>query len=272
MRTIHYIRLAPCELPFRLTPIPLVSSIGGNYSIVPITRESNNNTRARSTWLSKRGIVSCWQPYWGLIVLAVRRADAGDLTTYTDLVSFQSATTSLIDVNFNGVTLGPSGYNNYFIPPGYTDAATGTNFTYLNANGDAINITSGSYYGPNFFPDNTLNESTSIPATSSEFITLPTSSTALGLYFSTFDQGKYVFTLSNGDTYTDSSTPAFGNLAFLGFTDTAAFTSLTISDPNMLLLDLKFGTAVPEPSSLTLLGIASVALAGYQWRRRCAAI
>ena len=183
----------------------------------------------------------------GLIVVGVRPADAGDLTVYNSLASFQAATYGVTDVNFNGVTLAPSGFNNYPIPPGYTDAATGTNFTYLNASGDDINITSGSYYGPNFFPDNTLNESVNIPPTSSEIITLPTSSTAIGLYFSTFDQGTYVFTLGNGDTYTDSSTPAFGNLAFIGFTDTAAFTTLSISNPNMFLLDLNFGIAVPEP-------------------------
>lgn len=33
-----------------------------------------------------------------------------------------------------------------------------------------------------------------------------------------------------------------------------------------------FGTAVPEPGSVTLLGIAVVGLAGYGWRRRKAAI
>jgi hypothetical protein len=86
--------------------------------------------------------------------------------------------------------------------------------------GDDINITSANYYGPHFFPDNTINESTSISPTSSELITLPSSSTAVGLLISTFDQKTYTYTLSNGEAYTDPSPPSFGNFAFLGFTDT----------------------------------------------------
>ena len=205
----------------------------------------------------------------GIIAVAVRPADAGGLTVYNSLASFEAATTGLTDVNFNGVTLNPSGFNDYIIPTGYTDAATGTNFTFLNATGDNINITSANFYGPNFFPDNTINESTSIPPTSSELITLPSSSTAVGLLISTFDKATYTYTLSNGDAYTDPSPPSFGNLAFLGFTDTASFTTLTISGgTGVFILDLKFGAAVPEPTSLALAGISAVAGLGVLARRR----
>lgn len=205
-----------------------------------------------------------------IIVAAADRVEAGNLTVYNDSPSFQAATTGLSDVTFNGIV--PAGeYTDYFIPSGYTDAATGTNFTFLNADGSDINVTSATYYSVNFigpvFPVDFLNSSSAVPTGASELITLPASSTAVGFYYSTYDTTPITFTLSNGDTYTAASPPGFGNVAFLGFTDTTSFTSLTINDPTnsgILLMNFEFGTAVPEPSSLVLAGTAGLGL----WTRR----
>ena len=80
----------------------------------------------------------------GILLAAAGQANAGNLTVYNDLASFQAATIRLTDVNSNGI-VAPGSFTCYVIPSGYNDAATGTNFTYLNASGDFINITSGSY-------------------------------------------------------------------------------------------------------------------------------
>ena len=207
----------------------------------------------------------------GIIGLA-RPAEAG-LTTYTSQPSFLTATSGLTNLNFNGQVASPTSYNNYIIPTGYTDASTGTNFTYTNSAGDDINITGRSYYGTNFFSDDTLNQSQGVSNNASEVITLTKSVRAFSMLFSAEPGTPPVtFTLSNGDSYTDSSFPAFGTVAFLGFTDTTPFTSITISSPQLFLLGVAYGNAVPEPSSLTLAAIPLAVLAARAgWRRRALA-
>jgi hypothetical protein len=210
---------------------------------------------------------------FGVIFATTRPADAG-LVVYTDVASFQAATTGLSDINFNGI-VAPGQFTDYAIPPGYTDPATGTNFTFLNANGTDINVTSATYYSVNFgypvFPSDVLNSASTVPTGASESITLPTSSTAFGIEFTTYDTSPITIALSNGDTYVDSNSPGFGNFAFLGFTDTTPFSSLTITDPTdsgVLLADVKFGSSIPEPSSLALLGLSSLFLFDRRRRRQ----
>jgi hypothetical protein len=197
----------------------------------------------------------------------VRRTDAGNLDVYDSLSAFQSALTTSTSFNFNSVALNDSGFASFAVPPGYTDPTTGTNITYLNADAGHINVTSADYYGPSFFPSNTLNRSADVPDTATELITLKGSYQAIGIYFSTGHQGVFTFTLSNGDSYVDSNTPAFGSVAFIGFTDSTSFTSMTISDPRNFILDVYIGS-LPEPSTLTLSCTALFALVGHGWRRR----
>jgi hypothetical protein len=211
----------------------------------------------------------------GCLGAATQAAHAG-LTVYTDLTSYQAATTGLSDVNFNGI-VAPGGFTDYVIPPGYTDAGTGTNFTFPGATGDDINITSATYYsshgGGPVLPDDVLNSSSSIPAGASESMTLPATETAVSLFFSTYEGDPITITLSNGDSYVDTASPAFGNFAFLGFTDASGFSGLTVSDPvgpGVLLADFTFGTAIPEPSTMAVLGFASLLLAGIRRRRGAA--
>jgi hypothetical protein len=210
---------------------------------------------------------------FGVVLATTRPADAG-LVVYTDLASFEAATSGLSDVNFNGI-VAPGQFAGYAIPPGYTDPTTGTNFSFLNANGADINVTSATYYSTAFggpvLPADVLNSSSVVPIGASESITLPANSTAFGIYFSTYDTSPITVTLSNGDTYIDNSPPGFGNFVFLGFTDTTLFSSLTITDPTdsgVLLADVKFGSSIPEPSSLALLGLSSLLLAGRRRRRQ----
>jgi hypothetical protein len=200
---------------------------------------------------------------------ATQAADAG-LKVYNDQPSYLASTTGLSDVNFNGI-VASGGFTDYIIPTGYTDPGTGTNFTFPSVPGGDINVTSATYYSVNFgapvFPDDVLNSSSTIPAGAVESITLPGAETAVSLYFSTYDGAPITITLSNGASYTDTASPTFGNFAFLGFTDTSAFSSLTVSDPSssgVLLADFTFGTAIPEPPTWVLLGFAALLLAGLR--------
>lgn len=227
--------------------------------------------KRRISTLLKANLLSLSVVAAGVAFATARPADAAPVV-YTGTAAFQAATSHLSDVNFNGI-VGAGSFTDYIIPNGYTDPATGTNFTFLNANGTDINVTSATYYssqgGGPVLPADVLNSSSVVPAGASESITLPASSTAFSMYFSTYDALPITVTLSNGDTYTDNSPPAFGSFAFLGFTDTTAFSSLTITDPTgpgVLLADFKFGVAVPEPASLALLGISSLLLVGCRRR------
>jgi hypothetical protein len=208
------------------------------------------------------------------VVFAVHPAHAG-LVSYTDPGSFAAATTGLSDVGFGGIAPA-GGFVDFSIPPGYTDAGTNTVFTFPTAPGSDINVTSATYYSTTFpgspvFPADVLDAAANVPAGTPESVTLPASETAFGFTFTTFDGAPITVTLSNGDSFVDSATPAFGTFAFLGFTDTTPFSSLTITDAasnGVLLSDVKFGSsAIPEPASVVLLGVSSLLLAGRRRRR-----
>ena len=209
---------------------------------------------------------------WVIVVGMVGRAEAG-LTVYTTATSFDAATTHLTSINFNGIA-SPTSFVNFPNPPGYTDAATGTNFSFPAEGGTDVNITGRDFYSPTpTFPDDFLVGAGNVPQGASELITLPTGATAFSLMFSTFNGVPFTFAFSNGDSYTDTTTPAFGSVAFIGFTDTSPFTSVTLTGPGDLAINLivQYGSAVPEPSTLTMLGLASVIVGGSLWRRRAAA-
>jgi hypothetical protein len=82
-------------------------------------------------------------------------------------------------------------------------------------------------------------------------------------------------TLSNGDSLTGLSYQLTAN-TFLGFTDTSAFSSATLTfsgrsfDSGTIthFTFLNTPTAVPEPSSLVMCGLASLIGSAYAWRRR----
>jgi hypothetical protein len=79
-------------------------------------------------------------------------------------------------------------------------------------------------------------------------------------------------TFSTGESYVDSTPPTYGSLAFLGFTSTTATTSFTIKYANianeqLIFDDFKFGTAIPEPSSLVMLGVGVLFALGWKGYR-----
>jgi hypothetical protein len=211
------------------------------------------------------------------LALVPWRAEAGTVTTYSDFTSFANATTGLTDVSFGGI-VGPGAFLDFPNPGGYTDPTTGTNFAFPGQGGTDINVTSATYYTASnsvTYPLDFLVGAQDVLQSASEVITLPTASTAVGLFISTINGAgtPLLFTLSNGDTYLDSSPPAFGSVGYLGITDTTAFSSVTVTAVNgdnlLILMDFKYGTAaVPEPSTASLLAISIGCLGLAQYRRR----
>jgi hypothetical protein len=100
---------------------------------------------------------------------------------------------------------------------------------------------------------------------------------AFGIDVNTFDavNGGYSGTTNAGDVVLSSFDPfpGFNTGQFLGFSSTAAFTSITIAAPGgfVYTLDtLRYVPAqVPEPSALLLVGVG-LATAGLRRRRKSA--
>jgi hypothetical protein len=216
-----------------------------------------------------------------LLFGGVRTAEAG-LVTYTSQSAFNSATNNDTTVNFEGLVpanLPPDdNFVQYDTPPGVT--VGGVNFDINTANSDGNLYVVGDGY---YFPNAVLTSQQSTTAENSLIITLPQAATAIGFDLGTFYGMTITVTFSSGDTATitpTTSPPTFLNtINFIGFTSTEAITSLeldqstestpTTPEDQINLQDFEFGTAaVPEPSSLTLLGTAGISLAAFCWRRK----
>ena len=199
------------------------------------------------------------------LALGVAAGARASVTVYTDAPSFQAATSGLTNVNFNGI-VGPTSFQGYSTDAGgYTDAATGTNFNYAQASGD-INITGRDYYSqfgyPNF-PGDVIGPASNVAPTSNEIVALPHSVTAFSMDLTDLSGPSLAFTLSNGDQVIDLTAPPFATFAFFGFTDTTPFSTVTVTGSSAILQDVNF-SAVPEPSSVMLLGMSSLLVAGWR--------
>jgi hypothetical protein len=187
-------------------------------------------------------------------------------TAYTNETAFAAAVGPLTTVGFDGIIFLPTKYKDYSTSAGgYTDLPTNTNFNFLQSHA-YLNITGASFYG---FPNDVLNGSVDVYGSSQEIITLHNPMQAFGTDFTSFDGLPFTFVLSNGDQFTDSSAPTFGNFLFYGFTDDTPFTTVIITRNAALLEDVRF-SPVPEPSTLGLVGLGCAVLA--QRRIRHAAI
>jgi hypothetical protein len=199
-------------------------------------------------------------------------AARADLIFYSDPASFQAASTNLQTVGFNGILSSPTDFKAFPTPLGIT--LSGVNFNIGNAlPGDTINVTGRDYYNSTKYPNDFLVQGFDPSRSGTNLvITFPAGFTAISIDLGTFNGTSLLLTLSSGDKF--SFTPlAFGGLSFLGFTSTIPITSLTIfgSGSEAIVLDnVQFGAAaVPEPSTLTILGLSSIALFAL-WRRRLA--
>ena len=180
-------------------------------------------------------------------------------TTYSSRTSFYAANP--------GVTI-----------EGWDTLASGTLITVLN--GITYTTNDGTALVTNAFlalsPPNTLGENVNgffLPSDTMTF-TFPSPITAFGISINTFDTstGGYTATDNLGNVILSfyDPFPGFTTGEFVGYTSTIPFDSVTIAAPggfSYTLDDLAYGTTVPEPSSLFLLGSGVFGLAGMLRRK-----
>jgi hypothetical protein len=171
-------------------------------------------------------------------------------TLYTTRTAFDAVTTAATTATFNnGVS--SSGYHWY--PGGAT--VDGIHFA---DNYTGVYQEGGTASGGAYSLDGTADMIayvSALPAT----VTLPTAVTALGLDLGGTLAGTYRISLSNGQVYELALNP--GGATFFGVTSSAPITSFQIGyvgwsgrDTTALFDNVTYGTAVPEPGSLLLLG------------------
>lgn len=196
---------------------------------------------------------------------SVRFLHAG-VIVYTDKAVFSAAALGLTTIDFNGIAP-----ENWLVR--YTPAVLTLSGVEFEANGRMYVIDPG-FYGFSYAGAGFLH----VDKTSILSVTLPAGATAIGTdYGGLFAGGGTTFSvaLSTGDVFdfsTDKSIEG-GSLDFLGFTSTVPISSLTFNnmpdEPAFNAIDnFVFGSAVPEPSTITLWSVFGVISGILAWRRR----
>jgi hypothetical protein len=178
---------------------------------------------------------------------------------YNDPVTWLSAISGqVMTVNFEGLAPGGS-YRYIGSGPGANTSVNGVNFAVgPNSNGNLFIIGDDFYY-PGTAAISSQGSST---AFNELLITLPGPSKALGFYFGDFGGDTATITLSD-DTVALPTAIVVPYLGFFGVTTWDSGTeinSVDISTPNVVMnvSSLSYSSSVPEPTSLTLLGVALV--------------
>lgn len=203
----------------------------------------------------------------GMLAGVADRARAA-LTFYSDLASYEAATSGNTLIDFEGIAP-DTGFEYFAVPPGID--ILGVNFAIDTAtsNGNLYVIGRDFYYAGT----SVLSSQQSSAQDDNMLITLPGAFTAAAFDIGSFYGQTVTVLTSDGASYLLSS-PAYPGFTFTGFTSTAAITSIKISQPigeAMSLDNFRFGhaAAVPEPSSLVLAGVGGLtSLVGLVRRRK----
>ncbi|MGD0139363.1 MAG: PEP-CTERM sorting domain-containing protein [Tepidisphaeraceae bacterium] len=208
-----------------------------------------------------------------LCLVNITASARASVIIYSDLPTFQAASNTNVVVNFNAF---PAFYTNYYIPPNAPYTEGGVTFTPV----DSLP------FAPNLYV-----ETPSLPATSDLAVqntenvltasgnehfdfTFSGSPTAIG--FDTFTNGAAPPVVTIYDTTDDvlatiNLSQAPDSQGFFGVTSTVPIGKIDwlATDGQIVntgVADFRVGTAVPEPASLSLLGLGAVALLGRRRR------
>lgn len=206
-----------------------------------------------------------------LVVLCLLAASSSQATasliTFTDRTAFLAAANITTSVDFEGLAPADS-FTFFSSPPGLTTG--GANFS---STTDNLFVIDPGFQSPDFFWSSGGYLIDNDFSTSALVITLAPGVTAFGADLSSFGAGDITIALAGGDMLTLAS-PGQPNFAFLGFTSDQDILSLAFSKSgdSVVLDNVSFGqtaqTAVPEPASLTLLGLGLAGMGARRWRQR----
>jgi hypothetical protein len=188
------------------------------------------------------------------------------IITYPDLPTWRSAVSEVTTVTIPDPSPQP------FITLGSGSASvtySGVTFSTNAAIGDGIFFNVGVLFSHD---PAVLSSQQVITGVANILITFPSPVVGFALNYGTFGGGAVTFTVTNGDTVTQGSTGSFYAVPdFVGATDSTPFTTVlvTSTDSVLNLNNVSYAlSAVPEPTSLALLGVSTAALLGYSRLRR----
>jgi hypothetical protein len=189
---------------------------------------------------------------------------ATSVTIYTSRAAWTAATTGVTTADFNGIASVGS-FVGYGSGPAVIDGLTFTS-------NDSMFVIDPAYYGfP--YPDGFFNADYNVPNIVT--IALPGSYNAVGFDFGSLFSGGASFDVTVGAigpiTVTSTGSTQDGVLGFAGFVSSTPFNTVTLSMPDAptynAVDNFSYGSSVPEPGSIALLGSGLLGVAGILRRR-----
>jgi hypothetical protein len=202
-----------------------------------------------------------------LALLCVVAPARGGIVTFVTPAAYNAATSGNTTLNFTGIAPA-NGFVTVPVPPGLVIGGVNFSINTAQSNGSLFVVDTG--FSNNHFGATVLDSQFSTSTNENILITLPHPVTAAAFDFFTINSEPVTFALSNGASFS-ATTPGSHGGDFIGVTSSTPFNSVELSQPigdALALKDFTFGTAVPEPASLTLVAVGGFGLLCFGRRKR----